>query len=339
MTFIHERPEFEAVLRAAAASSTLQDEALVEKDYWVTHALWALSETDIAFWFKGGTSLSKAFRITNRFSEDLDLVVGPGRIDGLPTVTSWRSDSKTATASRRSYWEAFAQHLTIPDVTVTLSVSEEESYRNPQFRAQYPGLRLNALSGPESVVTPYLLLEFAHSDGAHCAVAPSVKCPITSFLHEFLAAEDAFTGPDAVIDNRPAAIDCVHPEVTLIEKLDAITRRYARPDDAFAPGTFARHYEDAARIILALKRGELPPIPQTVADVAAQLLADEHIRKLVLADDPALRLPDKRRRTEVDRAYKALSLMYWETQMPLNEAQSVIIGWLAQYPLNARLGG
>lgn len=54
MTFIHERPEFGAVLRAAAASSVLQNEALVEKDYWVTHALWSLSRTEIVFWFKGG---------------------------------------------------------------------------------------------------------------------------------------------------------------------------------------------------------------------------------------------------------------------------------------------
>jgi len=333
MTFIHERPEFGAVLRAAAASSVLQNEALVEKDYWVTHALWSLSRTEIVFFFKGGTSLSKAFRVTNRFSEDLDLVVLPGSLEGLPTVTSWRSDSKTATASRRNYWEAVTPRLTIPGCTVALQASAEETYCNPSFRAQYPGVHLQALSGPGSVVTPYVLLELAHGAGAHCAVAPFVRCPITSFLHEFLDAQDAFAGADAVIDNRPAAIDCVHPVVTLIEKLDAITRRYARSDEAFAPGSFARHYEDAARIIQALQRGELPPIPQSVAEVAAQLLADRHIRKLVRADDPALRLPDNARYAAVERAYEALSLMFWQPQMPLEQAQSMIIVWLEHHPM------
>lgn len=33
--------------------------ALIEKDYWVTHALWALHQTGLDIWCKGGTSLSK----------------------------------------------------------------------------------------------------------------------------------------------------------------------------------------------------------------------------------------------------------------------------------------
>lgn len=329
--FIHERPEFAAVLRAAAAASPLQDEALVEKDYWVTHALWALSRTDLAFWFKGGTSLSKAFRLTHRFSEDLDLVVAPGGITGLPTVSSWRSTSKSATASRRAYWEAIAPHLVIPDVAVALRASDDENYCNPPFRARYPGLHVQSLSGPESVVTPFILLELANA-GAHAAVAPSVRRPISSFLHEFLETQDAFVGADAIADNRPTAIECVHPVVTLIEKLDAITRRYARPEETFAPASFARHYEDAARIILALERDELPPLPQTVAQVAAHLLADGHIRKRVDAGDPALCLPDAPRRLQIGRAYEALNAMFWEAQMPLAEAQAIIVRWLERCP-------
>src|SRR5690606_21021769 len=52
----------------------------VEKDYWVTHALKCLSESDCAEQaiFKGGTSLSKAYRLIHRFSEDIDLAVIAG---------------------------------------------------------------------------------------------------------------------------------------------------------------------------------------------------------------------------------------------------------------------
>ena len=62
-------------------------------------------------------------------------------------------------------------------------------------------------------------------------------------------------------------------------------------------------------------------------------LADRHIRKLVRADDPALRLPDNARYAAVERAYEALSLMFWQPQMPLEQAQSIIIGWLEHHPM------
>jgi len=54
------------------------DAASVEKDFWVC---WTLRETfsdpDIGghITFKGGTSLSKAWKLIERFSEDIDLIV------------------------------------------------------------------------------------------------------------------------------------------------------------------------------------------------------------------------------------------------------------------------
>jgi hypothetical protein len=49
----------------------------IEKDYWVTFVLKELSQSkfceDVVF--KGGTSLSKAHKIADRFSEDIDLVL------------------------------------------------------------------------------------------------------------------------------------------------------------------------------------------------------------------------------------------------------------------------
>lgn len=49
----------------------------VEKDYWVTYALHLIFHNEIGAEtvFKGGTALSKCFRIIERFSEDIDLVV------------------------------------------------------------------------------------------------------------------------------------------------------------------------------------------------------------------------------------------------------------------------
>jgi len=49
----------------------------VEKDYWVTYALFTIFNHDIGkdIVFKGGTALSKCYQMIERFSEDIDLVV------------------------------------------------------------------------------------------------------------------------------------------------------------------------------------------------------------------------------------------------------------------------
>lgn len=52
-------------------------EIYVEKDYWVTVALYEIFHSELAnqFVFKGGTALSKCHRLIERFSEDIDMVV------------------------------------------------------------------------------------------------------------------------------------------------------------------------------------------------------------------------------------------------------------------------
>jgi predicted nucleotidyltransferase component of viral defense system len=49
----------------------------VEKDWWVTHTLSVIFSMNCAksIIFKGGTSLSKAWKIIERFSEDVDLAL------------------------------------------------------------------------------------------------------------------------------------------------------------------------------------------------------------------------------------------------------------------------
>ncbi len=49
----------------------------IEKDYWVTYALFIIFSSDISkeVVFKGGTALAKCFQLIERFSEDIDLVV------------------------------------------------------------------------------------------------------------------------------------------------------------------------------------------------------------------------------------------------------------------------
>jgi hypothetical protein len=58
-----------------AAARTGRPAHLLEKDIWVVWALSAIYSSSLAskLTFKGGTSLSKVYKIIDRFSEDLDL--------------------------------------------------------------------------------------------------------------------------------------------------------------------------------------------------------------------------------------------------------------------------
>jgi hypothetical protein len=62
----------------AAIASGITAKA-IEKDWWVTLTLKALFESPYAkfFIFKGGTSLSKGWKLIERFSEDIDIALDP----------------------------------------------------------------------------------------------------------------------------------------------------------------------------------------------------------------------------------------------------------------------
>lgn len=67
---------FVDMVQLTAETLSIKD-IYVEKDYWVTNALFAIFSNEIGkdTVFKGGTALSKCFKVIERFSEDIDLVV------------------------------------------------------------------------------------------------------------------------------------------------------------------------------------------------------------------------------------------------------------------------
>ena len=74
---LHENTKlFEDAILATSQALKIR-EIYIEKDYWVTFALYILFHSEIAneIVFKGGTALSKCHNLIERFSEDIDLVV------------------------------------------------------------------------------------------------------------------------------------------------------------------------------------------------------------------------------------------------------------------------
>src|SRR6266403_5672288 len=74
--YLHKHEQFPELIRIVAEQRGI-DPALVEKDYWIMHSLYALQKLGLTFELKGGTSLSKGFKTIDRFSEDIDIRIEP----------------------------------------------------------------------------------------------------------------------------------------------------------------------------------------------------------------------------------------------------------------------
>jgi hypothetical protein len=314
MNFVHDESGFASLLTQVADQTGIAP-ALVEKDYWITHALWALHETGLDLWLKGGTSLSKGFGIIERFSEDLDLMVERGRVATLPDVSSWTSLNKGPVAQRQAFYRALAETFALPAVPAERDLTREDKYaRNADYLGRYPGVFAANLPGAMSPSVRY--------EVGRARVVPFFERPVTSFVHQHL---DRIGMIGEFTDNRPLAVRCVHPLVTLLEKLDALSRRYGR-ETTEADG-FVRHYEDAARIVRALDT--LPPSEIPARVLADDMLAQNDVAALPSADDPSLVLDNPAKRAAVAQAYARIAPMFWGPRLPLDEACRTLREWVA----------
>lgn len=71
--YLHNDKELFNDIVALTAERIGQAQDIVEKDYYVTIILKKLSTCEYPICFKGGTSLSKAYGVIDRFSEDIDI--------------------------------------------------------------------------------------------------------------------------------------------------------------------------------------------------------------------------------------------------------------------------
>jgi hypothetical protein len=79
--FAQSSPEDRRAGFVQTAAARRLDPIIVEKDFWVCWTLkelFRLPEIGEHLIFKGGTSLSKVFRIIERFSEDIDVSIDRG---------------------------------------------------------------------------------------------------------------------------------------------------------------------------------------------------------------------------------------------------------------------
>lgn len=109
----------------------------VEKDYWVTYALFTIFNNEIGkdTVFKGGTALSKCYNMIERFSEDIDLVVL--RREG---ETDSKLKSKLKTVS--TVVEAVLPEVPIEGITHKMGMNRKTAHSyNKEFKDEYGQVR------------------------------------------------------------------------------------------------------------------------------------------------------------------------------------------------------
>src|SRR5260370_28948798 len=114
-SFLHERSDFKALVETVADSEKINDPALVEKDYWIMHAIFGLKKLGLTFELKGGTSLSKGFGVIHRFSEDIDIRIEP--FEGLQVDTNPNHEKPQHAGSRRQFFDKLRYNIKIPGIT------------------------------------------------------------------------------------------------------------------------------------------------------------------------------------------------------------------------------
>ena len=128
-------------------------------------------------------------------------------------------------------------------------------------------------------------------------------------------------------NNRPKGLRCIHPKVTLIEKLDAIMRRFTM--DNLDPVKFVRHYEDAAHIIRVADA--LPPMDgfDRLETLLLEMKDNKQIRRLPELRDPGFNPDQSIRWNGIRRAHKSIGPMFWGPRLSLEEATANIRTFLS----------
>lgn len=316
MTFVHEDAAW-ATLLDVVAEKTERQLAFVEKDYWVTHALWALQEQGFDVWFKGGTSLSKGFDLIERFSEDLDLRIDSGRVPSLvDPVLPWDDNNRKRRAKgiveREAWFDSLATAIIVQGCTVRRNpLGSDDKVRSAWLEVVYPAIHASTLPAG---MRPFVLLEVGQA-----RVVPFVERTLSSWVHDHLASAGQLVDFQ---DNRPAGVRCVHPMVTCLEKLEAIARKF---DQGKAAPDFVRHYEDAAHIIA--RRTSLPRLQTGLASLVA-LLDTEDGKQMPSSSHPAFNPDAGARWDEVRGAWAAIAPMYWGSRLSPVEASAVLRAFL-----------
>lgn len=228
----------------------------VEKDFWITELLRSVARPieDAYVVFKGGTSLSKAYGLIERFSEDVDVLVvvtrafgkdfGKGSVDKILKGICLR----------------VAEDLGLGQDDQTLEGSGKGEHRNVRYRYPTP---LEA-----TVVQAGVLLEMGVRGGPNPSSTRAIRSLVSEYAIGPLGLPETEYEEFAAFD-----VEVLSPERTLFEKL-AILHHLATnyPDSGVELRRAARHLYDVFKLLTSMPvRASLTGRPELAIELASDI--------------------------------------------------------------------
>lgn len=234
--------ESEANLQALFTNTSVKSglsPAVIEKDFWVC---WILDYLfDRSPWkkqlaFKGGTSLSKAFGLIKRFSEDVDLILD-WRLLGYGKDEPWLSRSNTqqdifnVKANEKS--AAFLKDVFVPRLREDL---EAELCRAVEIDIDAADPNTVVFNYPCTFSDASILREIRIESGSLAAWTPARYKPISPYAADFYPH---------VFKQPQTSVYTVEAERTFWEKVTILHREAMRTErQGPMPSRYSRHYYD-----------------------------------------------------------------------------------------------
>jgi len=299
LDFIHNDSEFKALLSIVSSQKGI-DIALVEKDYWIMHALYSLQNQGIEFELKGGTSLSKGYGLIHRFSEDIDIHI---RTDFGLSIEGKENKSQVI-AARKEFYDVFAKSLSINGIIKIVrdhQFDDKDKFRSGGIRLYYES-HTPTLEGLKDGI----LLEAGFD-----TVTPNSPVDISSWIWEHLISIGAHKN---YINNTAKGVPCYHPGYTLVEKLQTLVRKYR---NRVKPGAadeknFMRQYYDVYCLLGNSDIQAFIGTPEYVAHKAVRIKGADN--QIPLREHPALLLSNSETREYFKKRYQSTSKLYYNGQ-------------------------
>lgn len=222
--------------------------SIVEKDYYVTLFLKMIMKKQPDIIFKGGTSLSKCYRLINRFSEDIDLNI---ESTGHPTEGQRRHLKESIV----SVIEQFGFTLTNPD-----DIRSRRDYN--RYVVDYPSV----------FGAGYLKQSLIVETSVYIRAYPSVKLSASSFIYEYLFSQN-MESLIAEHDLAPFMLNVQKAERTFIDKIFAV-------GDYYLAGTVSEHSRHLYDLYKLL---ELVEINSELAELMKEVRQERKAHKTCLS--------------------------------------------------------
>ncbi|AQY50190.1 hypothetical protein PWEIH_09988 [Listeria weihenstephanensis FSL R9-0317] len=217
MRLYKDKETFEQLIIATSAATSLS-ESIIEKDYYVSMILRELSQSLPNLVFKGGTSLSKAYQVIDRFSEDIDLTFMV-----RPKNTELKRSKECIVG-------------TVEKLELKLANADRIMSRRRFncYEVHFENLR------PNNMLKEHLLIETF----AHYVAYPVVEKRISNYIFEYVEGIGRLDLADLFSELTPFSMNVQSIERTCIDKLFAVMDHYIKGSHA----GFSRHLYDLYKI-------------------------------------------------------------------------------------------